>query len=55
MTLRFRYDTDGLYGGRGFYVDGVRVIGPGERLLFDGSRPADRDAFVARGWTLSDN
>jgi len=45
--LRWRYDTDGLYQGRGVYVDGVRIVGPA------GQRLADDDRFQTEGWTLS--
>jgi CubicO group peptidase (beta-lactamase class C family) len=47
QLLRWRYDTDGLYQGRGVYVDGVRVRGPG------GERLEDARTFQADGWVLS--
>lgn len=52
VTLRFRYVTDALYGGRGVYVDAVRIKSP-SGILFDDSRRRDRDAFVADGWLPS--
>jgi CubicO group peptidase (beta-lactamase class C family) len=42
-VLRWRYATDGLYQGRGVYVDGVRV----------NHEPVTADAFVADGWRLA--
>ncbi|WP_202638149.1 serine hydrolase domain-containing protein [Bailinhaonella thermotolerans] len=50
-ALRWRYATDPLYQGRGVYVDDVRVTGPG--VFFEDSRPGDRDAFRAEGWSRS--
>jgi CubicO group peptidase (beta-lactamase class C family) len=47
QLLRWRYETDGLYQGRGVYVDGIRVRGPaGERL-------DESTAIQADGWSLS--
>jgi CubicO group peptidase (beta-lactamase class C family) len=45
--LRWSYRTDGLYQGRGVYVDGVRVIGPG------GERLDDAEGFAPDGWSPS--
>jgi CubicO group peptidase (beta-lactamase class C family) len=50
VLLRWRYATDGLYQGRGVYVDAVRVTGP-TGVVFDDSRPGALDRFDARGWT----
>jgi len=47
QLLRWRYETDGLYQGRGVYVDGIRVRGPG------GERLEDARTFQADGWILS--
>jgi hypothetical protein len=47
VLLRWRYRTDGLYQGRGVYVDRVRAVGPtGEQL-------ADAHAFDPDGWAPS--
>lgn len=43
--LRWRYESDTLYQGRGVYVDGVRVD---HRLVPDAE-------FIADGWELSEN
>ncbi len=47
QLLRWRYDTDGLYQGRGVYVDSVRVVDSGGNRLDDARR------FVTDGWRLS--
>jgi CubicO group peptidase (beta-lactamase class C family) len=47
QLIRWTYRTDGLYQGRGVYVDGVRVIGP------DGNRLDHPSRFSADGWSLS--
>jgi hypothetical protein len=47
--LRWRYATDGLYQGRGVYVDAVRVTGPAG-VVFDDSRPGAMERFVSLGW-----
>lgn len=49
QLLRWRFDTDSVNVGRGVYLDGVRVIGPG------GDRLDDTRAFQADGWTLSND
>ncbi|MDH2428424.1 serine hydrolase [Sphaerisporangium sp. TRM90804] len=49
--LRWRYVTDPLYQGRGVYVDGVRISGPG--VHFDDRHPRDANRFAADGWTRS--
>jgi CubicO group peptidase (beta-lactamase class C family) len=54
VLLRWRYDTDGLYQGRGMYVDAVRVLGP-QGVVFDDSRPGAVDRFTADGWTRSED
>ena len=54
VTLRFQYLTDALYGGRGVYVDDVRIKSL-RGVLFDDSRRRDRDAFVPDGWLPSRN
>ncbi|WP_320784521.1 serine hydrolase [Streptomyces sp. CRN 30] len=51
-VLRWRYTTDRLYGGRGAYVDGLRVL-DGDAVVFDGARPADAGRVEATGWSLS--
>ncbi|MFJ3222276.1 serine hydrolase [Streptomyces sp. NPDC086783] len=52
LTLRWRYATDRLYAGRGAYVDALRVE-TGDRVLFDGARPADATRIEAAGWSPS--
>jgi hypothetical protein len=47
LLLRWRYTTDGSNLGRGAFVDGVLVSGPGGVLL-DGERTPG--AFSAEGW-----
>ncbi|OKK03944.1 serine hydrolase [Streptomyces sp. CB03234] len=54
VRLRWRYETDRLYVGRGVYVDGIRVL-DGSRTLFDEARPADAARIEARGWAASAN
>ncbi|MCZ2524807.1 serine hydrolase [Streptomyces sp. HB2AG] len=49
--VRWRYATDGLYEGRGVYIDAVRVHGGG--LHLDGERPAGAAAFRPDGWAPS--
>src|SRR5688500_20041706 len=39
-TVRWTYETDSSYQGRGIYVDGI-VVSQGRRTSFDSSRPAD--------------
>jgi CubicO group peptidase (beta-lactamase class C family) len=47
MLLRWRYRTDGLYRGRGVYVDRVRAVGPtGEQLAVEATLEPD-------GWAPS--
>jgi len=48
QQLRWRYTTDAQYVGRGVYVDGVRVAGPGSVVL-DGERHPE--SLLAQGWT----
>jgi len=48
QQLRWRYTTDAQYVGRGVFVDGVRVAGPG-RVVLDGERHPE--TLVAQGWT----
>jgi hypothetical protein len=50
LRLRWRYNTDKQYRGRGVYVDGIQVLS-GDTLLFDGERQGAR--LVADGWALS--
>ncbi|MDQ4085674.1 MAG: serine hydrolase [Actinomycetota bacterium] len=52
LLLRWTYRTDGLYQGRGVYVDAVRVAGP-SGVVYDDSWPGALDRFAADGWTLS--
>ncbi|HEX6149178.1 serine hydrolase [Nocardioides sp.] len=47
VLLRWRYRTDGLYQGRGVYVDRVRVTGSG------GERLDDERALAPDGWRAS--
>lgn len=47
QLLRWRYTTDPAYLGRGVYVDGIKVAGPGG-LLLDGERHPE--SLVADGW-----
>jgi CubicO group peptidase (beta-lactamase class C family) len=51
--LRWRYRTDTRYGGRGVYVDGVRVTDRTGQPLFEDSRPADTSRWQPDGWALS--
>ncbi|WP_374112404.1 serine hydrolase [Streptomyces sp. CC210A] len=53
--LRWRYTRAGRLRGRGVYVDGLRVVGGGERVLFDDARPGDAARIAADGWTRSAN
>ena len=53
LLLRWRYTTDQRYIGRGVYVDGLRVLDPAGRPLFDGARPADASRIEAVGWIRS--
>jgi hypothetical protein len=46
-TLRWRYQSDATYSGRGVYVDDVRVEGP------DG--PVTNVRWRAHGWSRSPN
>ncbi|MBT2445373.1 serine hydrolase [Streptomyces sp. ISL-36] len=55
LRLRWRYTTDQRYVGRGVYVDGLRILDPAGRPLFDGTRPADASRIEAVGWTLSED
>ena len=52
LVLRWRYTTDGLYVGRGAYVDGMRVEAAAG-VLFDEARPADAARVEAAGWVTS--
>ncbi|MEV4599318.1 serine hydrolase domain-containing protein [Amycolatopsis sp. NPDC049253] len=49
-TLRWRYNTDASYTGRGVSVDGVKVTERG-RAVLDGER--NPSALTATGWILS--
>ncbi|MDQ1040745.1 CubicO group peptidase (beta-lactamase class C family) [Streptomyces sp. V3I8] len=51
-ALRWRCTTDRLYQGRGVYVDALRVL-DGDRVVFDGARPADAARVEAVGWVTS--
>ncbi|MFE2234611.1 serine hydrolase [Streptomyces sp. NPDC059442] len=53
LVLRWRYTTDRRYVGRGVYVDGLRVLDPAGRPLFDAARPADASRIEAVGWIRS--
>jgi CubicO group peptidase (beta-lactamase class C family) len=51
--LRWRYATDAQYGGRGVYVDAVRVTDHRGHPVFDDSRPADAARWQPLGWAPS--
>ncbi|MFD8934471.1 serine hydrolase [Streptomyces sp. NPDC059578] len=51
VRLRWRYDTDRAYVGRGVYVTGLRV--DDGRRVFDERRARDAAAVTAVGWTRS--
>jgi CubicO group peptidase (beta-lactamase class C family) len=50
ITLRWRYQTDMRYTGRGVLVDRLRITQRG-RTILDGER--ESSAFTAIGWVLS--
>ena len=50
VTLRWRYNTDSRYTGRGVFVDGLRVTERG-RTILDGEHQAS--TFILSGWTLN--
>jgi hypothetical protein len=52
LLVRWRYQTDAAYQGRGAYVDAVRVRS-GHRVLFDDSRPADAARLRLAGFVPS--
>jgi Immune inhibitor A peptidase M6 len=54
VLLRWRYQTDALYHGRGVYVDDVRVAGP-RGTVFDGERRGAERAWRASGWTPAED
>ncbi len=47
QLLRWRYDSDKAYQGRGVYVDAVRVLDA------DGQRLDDSSTYISDGWSLS--
>ncbi|WP_034214504.1 serine hydrolase [Actinoplanes subtropicus] len=51
-AVRWRYQTDAVYEGRGVYVDAIRVSGP-RGLLFDDRRPGDAARVQLGGWQVS--
>ncbi len=53
VRLRWRYARTGRLRGRGVYVDGLRVVGGGERVVFDEARPGDAARIAADGWAVS--
>jgi hypothetical protein len=50
--VRWSYQSDAGYQGRGIYVDGVRIVDR-RGVVLNGERPADARRFVSDGWTLS--
>ncbi|MFD7119874.1 serine hydrolase [Streptomyces sp. NPDC059922] len=54
VRLRWRYTTDRLYGGRGAYVDGLRIE-DGGRPVFDEARREDAARIEAAGWVASED
>lgn len=50
--VRWRYQTDAGYQGRGVYVDAIRVSGP-RGPLFDDRRPRDAALVEPDGWQVS--
>jgi immune inhibitor A len=48
IDLRFRYETDGATGGKGFAADSLSVLADGAALLTDNAEGADGDNA---GWT----
>lgn len=50
--VRWRYQTDAGYQGRGVYVDAIRVSGP-HGPLFDDRRPHDAALVEPDGWQVS--
>lgn len=54
VRLRWKYDTDQRYGGRGVYLHGVEVR-DGKRLVFSDRRHKDADRIVTEGWHRSTN
>jgi CubicO group peptidase (beta-lactamase class C family) len=52
--LRWRYDTDPWWLGRGVYVDAVSIRTAG-RILFEDDRPADRALWHPDGFVSSSN
>ncbi|MFF8606968.1 serine hydrolase [Streptomyces sp. NPDC015346] len=53
LRVRWRYTTDQRYVGRGVYVDGLRILDPVGRPVFDETRPSDGVRIEAVGWTRS--
>jgi CubicO group peptidase (beta-lactamase class C family) len=52
VQLRWRYNTDNLYHGRGVYVDDVTITS-GQQTVFNDHRSADRAMFRSDGWVRS--
>lgn len=52
--VRWRYDTDRWWLGRGVYVDAVRIR-TADGVLFEDSRPADQALWRPDGFTRSSN
>ncbi len=52
--VRWSYASDGLYQGRGVYVDGVRIEDR-SGLLFNSERSSDAAALQAVGWVEATN
>jgi CubicO group peptidase (beta-lactamase class C family) len=54
VLLRWRYQTDALYHGRGAYVDDVRIAGP-RGAIFDGEHRDAKEVWRASGWTPAED
>ncbi|GAB3233591.1 serine hydrolase domain-containing protein [Glycomyces halotolerans] len=50
--VRWSYVSDSYYQGRGVYVDKIKVR-EGGGVVFESSRPRDRDRLAADGWRSS--
>jgi CubicO group peptidase (beta-lactamase class C family) len=54
VQLRWRYATDGLYHGRGVYLDGIR-LSDRAGLVFSDARPRDAEQVAASGFAPAQN
>ncbi|MFC0602101.1 immune inhibitor A domain-containing protein [Streptomyces palmae] len=50
IELRFRYQTDGGAGGKGFTADGISVTADGKQLFADGAEDGD-NGWTAKGFS----